>query len=69
MSIEGRHVSARLRFEGMAANDHILSLHSIRPSIQTQPQAVELIQDAIQQIRSEPVGRVEMTVTTELVEA
>jgi len=69
MSVEGRHVNARLRFEGMTASDHILSLHSIRPSVQTQPQAVELIQDAIQQIRMVPVGRVEMTLTTELVEA
>ena len=68
MSIEGRHVSANLRFEGMTTGEHILSLHRIRPNVQSQPQVAELIADAIQQIRMTPVGRVEMTVITELVE-
>ena len=69
MTIEGKHVSASLRFEGMTADDHIMTLHRINPNVQTQPQVAELIADAIQQIRMLPVGRVEMTLVTELVEA
>jgi len=64
MAVEGKHVSANLRFYN-SERETVQTLHRIRPNIQGSD--AETLVNAIQQIRALPLAAVSMTRTTELV--